>query len=222
MNVYSAIILCFVPFVTVFLLAKILIDDVSIVKELCACVLGLIAVLPVTVLQFFCGDLLLFKGSMFLSVLFRALVLYGLIEEGIKCGTLFLFPVKNESVKLVFVYSLIAGLFLGCFESVIYLINAIQKAVNRGGEILLHMIYLRTFTSIVIHTFCAGLLGMFVYSAKNKKPMWGAVFYAVLLHGLYDFFAIMQKPINYFSYAAILLLILQCRIFYVRAKEIQQ
>ena len=81
MNIYSAIILCFVPLVTVFLLLKILVESISIVKELLACLIGLIAVIPITVLQFCFGDLLLFKNNLFFSLLFRSVVLYGLIEE---------------------------------------------------------------------------------------------------------------------------------------------
>lgn len=219
MNVYSAIILCFIPFITVFLLFKILVSDISVIKELYASVLGLLAVIPITFLQFYCGDFIVFKNQMFFSLLLRAVILYGLIEEGIKCGTLFLFPVKKITLKSMFFYSMLAGLFLGCFESVVYLIKAVQKASSRGGEVLLYMIYLRTFTSIVIHTLASGLLGIFVYSAKMKKTKWSAFFYAVVLHGLYDFFVIMQFPVNIFSYAAILLMAVQCRVMYLSVKE---
>ncbi|MBP5402093.1 MAG: PrsW family intramembrane metalloprotease [Treponema sp.] len=216
MNIYAPIILCFIPLITVFLLFKILIDGISIVKELTACLIGLIALIPITVLQFFVGDHFSVKNQTFFMLLLRAVLLYGFIEEGIKCGTLFLFPKKNINLKQMFLYSLLAGLFLGCFESVVYTINSIQKASLSGGEILLHMIYLRSFTSIAIHTFAAGLLGMFVYSVKIKEIKWNALVYAIMLHGLYDFFAIMPSPINLFSYVAILLLIVECRIVYAR------
>ena len=219
MNVYAAIILCFIPLVTVFILFRILVSGVTIVKELLACLIGLIALVPITVLQFFAGNFFVINGKMAFSVLLRALILYGLIEEGIKGAVLFIFPSKQVNLKLMVVYSILAGLFLGCFESVIYLVNSIQKASARGGEVLFNMIYLRTFTSIVIHSFCSGLLGIFVYSAKKKMPVWSALVYSIGIHGLYDFFAIMPKPMNYFSYAAILLLILEWRILYVRLKE---
>ena len=137
-----------------------------------------------------------------------------------KCGTLFLFPAKNISLKHMFLYSLLAGLFLGCFESVIYIINSIQKASARSGEVLLYMIYLRSFTSIIIHTFAAGLVGMFVYAAKRKQLRFSALGYAVVLHGIYDFFAIMPSPLNLFSYVAIILLIVECRIVYLRLNQV--
>lgn len=210
------------PLVTVFLLLKILVDDISIVKELLACLIGLIAVIPITVLQFFCGELLLFKNNLFLSLLFRAIILYGLIEEGIKGGTLMLFPVKKINGRLMFYYSLLAGLFLGSFESVIYVLNAIQNATSSRGEVLLHLIYLRSFTAMAIHTFCSALLGMFVYGIKNKNVMIGAVLSAVFLHGLYDFFVLMNKPLNYFAFAAIALLLLECRLYYVRVKKLDE
>lgn len=219
MNVYSAIILCFIPFLTAFALFKILVDDISVIKELIACLVGLIALIPITVIQQLCGELFIFKDQAFFSLLIRALILYGMIEEGIKCATLFIFPKKNINAKQMFFYAMLAGLFLGCFESVVYLVNSIQKASSRGGEVLLYMIYIRTFTSIVIHTFCAGLSGLFVYSVYKKKPRWSAFVYTVVIHGLYDFFWIMPKPMNLFSFVAILLLIVECRICYVRVKE---
>lgn len=219
MNVYAAIILCFIPFVTVFVLLKILVDEISIVKELIACALGLFALIPITVLQYSFGDFFQIKGQMFFSLLMRAILLYGLIEEGFKCAALCLMPVKKISLKEMFWYGLLAGLFLGCFESVIYILSSIQKASAHGGTVLLNLIYLRSFTSIVIHAFAAGLLAMFIYSAKNKCIRISALIYPILLHGLYDFFAIMPKPMNIFSYVIILLLILECRITYVRIKE---
>lgn len=222
MNIYATIILCFIPFIAVFLLFKIFNNKISVVKELLASLIGLIAVVPITFLQFFCGDFLLFKDNLLLSLLFRAIVLYGLVEEGIKCGCLFIFPTKKVNGKLMFLYSLLAGLFLGSFESVIYVITSIQNATTARGQVLLHLIYLRTFTSIVVHTFCAGLLGLFVYSVKNKKKMVGAVVTAVLMHGLYDFFTVMNKPINYFAYVTIVLLILECKIYYDRVKKLDE
>lgn len=219
MNVYAAIILCFIPLVTVFLLFKILVEGISVIKELIACLIGLIALIPITVLQFFAGDFFIVKGQTFFMLLVRAVILYGLIEEGIKCGTLFLFPSKEISLKHMFLYSLLAGLFLGCFESVIYIINSIQKASARSGEVLLYMIYLRSFTSIVIHTFAAGLVGMFVYAARRKELRFGVLAYAVALHGIYDFFAIMPIPLNLFSYVAIVLLVVECRIVYLRLNQ---
>ncbi|MBQ0002879.1 MAG: PrsW family intramembrane metalloprotease [Treponema sp.] len=219
MNVYAAIILCFIPFITVFLLLKIFIDEISITKELIACALGLLALIPITVLQYSFGDFFQIKGRMFFALLFRAILLYGLIEEGFKCAALFLLPVKKCNLKEIFFYGLLAGLFLGCFESVIYILSSIQKASAHSGTVLLYLIYIRSFTSILIHAFAAGLLAMFVYSVKNKCIRVSALVYPVLLHGLYDFFVIMPKPMNIFSYVIILLLLLECRISYVRIKE---
>lgn len=222
MDIYSVIILCFIPLITVFLLLKILVNGISVVKKLMACLIGLISLIPITVLQFFCGEVILFKNNIMFSLLFRAIILYGLIEEGIKGGALFLFPAKKVNGKLMYCYSMLAGLFLGSFESVIYVLHAIQNATNSRGEILFHMIFLRSFTAIVIHTFCSALLGLFVYGVKNKNVMVGAVINAVLLHGIYDFFAIMNPPFNWFSYAAIGLLLIQNRIYYIRIKKLDE
>lgn len=219
MNIYATIILCFIPFITVFLLFTILISEITIVKELFACLVGLLALIPIAFIQFFTGDFFVVNNQMVFSILIRAIFLYGIVEEGIKCCLLFIFPMKSINLKLVFVYSILAGLFLGSFESVVYVINSIQNASLRSGEVLLNMIYLRTFTSLVIHSLCAGLLGLFVFSVKRKVYFWRALIYAILIHGLYDFFAIMPGALNIFSYVIIILLVLECRINYVKISE---
>lgn len=219
MNIYATIILCFIPFITVFLLFTILISEITIVKELFACLVGLLALIPIAFIQFFTGDFFVVNNQMVFSILIRAIFLYGIVEEGIKCCLLFIFPMKSINLKLVFVYSILAGLFLGSFESVVYVINSIQNASSRSGEVLLNMIYLRTFTSLVIHSLCAGLLGLFVFSVKRKVYFWRALIYAILIHGLYDFFAIMPGALNIFSYVIIILLVLECRINYVKISE---
>ena len=187
--------------------------------ELFACLVGLLALIPIAFIQFFTGDFFVVNNQMVFSILIRAIFLYGIVEEGIKCCLLFIFPMKSVNLKLVFVYSILAGLFLGSFESVVYVINSIQNASSRSGEVLLNMIYLRTFTSLVIHSLCAGLLGLFVFSVKRKVYFWRALIYAILIHGLYDFFAIMPGALNIFSYVIIILLVLECRINYVKISE---
>lgn len=220
MDILVPIILCFIPFITVLLLLKILVDGISIIKELFICSIILIAVIPVSVLQFFFGPWMPLTNVGASSVLIRAVILFGLIEEGIKCSTLLLFPVKKIDSKKMFWYSLLAGLFFGSFESVIYVLHAIQNASSRG-ELLLNMIYIRSFTSLLVHGFAAGMLGLFVYTfKKTKKVMLGAVLSPIILHGIYDFFAIMNAPLNYFSYVTILLLLVECRVYYIKAKEL--
>ncbi|MCQ2610947.1 MAG: PrsW family glutamic-type intramembrane protease [Treponema sp.] len=218
MNVYAAIALCFIPVVTVFILFLILIPGFKIRLELLSVLLGLVALLPIAVVQFWVGEAEIFNRWNFGLLLFRALILYGLIEEGFKCAVLFLFPVKKVNLKEMFFYGLLAGIVLGGFESVIYVLHTIQTATNHGGEVLLHMIYLRSFTSIVIHGFCAGLLAMFVFTVRKNKVFMAPAFYAVVIHGIYDFFSIMNFPMNYFAYVSILLLLLECRISYKRIK----
>lgn len=217
MNVYAAIILCFIPLITVLILFKIFETKISIIKELLACAVGLIALIPIEVFQFFVGDY--FNKLTAAWFILRALVLYGAIEEGIKCATMFLLPKKNVELKLFYMYSLLAGLFLGCFESVIYLLKSIQNASLHTGEIMLNLIYLRTFTSTVIHTFCSGLLGLFVYSAKNRQIRISPLISAIVIHGLYDAFAVMKFPVNIFSYFVILYLIVKNFMNYQTVKE---
>ena len=216
MEIYSAIILCFIPLITTVILIKILVKEIKIAKELLACLLGIVSLLPIVFFQYLFGK---FNALNAYTLLLRAILLYGLIEEGIKGAVLFLFPTKKVSLKEFFLYGIISGMILGCFESVVYLNNSIQIAQQKSGEVLLHLIYVRTFTSMAVHTLCSGLLSIFVYSVKKKKIMISSLIYAILLHGLYDFFAIMPGVLNIFSYVMILFIALECRINYIKLQN---
>ena len=61
---------------------------------------------------------------------------------------------------------------------------------------------------------CAGLGGLFVYTAVNKKPKFQFFIYAFFLHGMYDFFAAFQNNLRWFAIPVILLAIIECRIKY--------
>jgi RsiW-degrading membrane proteinase PrsW (M82 family) len=108
------------------------------------------------------------------------------------------------------------GLSLGCFESLVYLFDRLQIANNRGAQVLYHLVFLRIFTTDLIHMACAGLCGLFVISKRynNQKLKNSYLFLAILLHGIYDFFAGFQNNLKYFSFLVVLLAIIECRVKY--------
>ena len=144
--------------------------------------------------------------------LIKGLLINGIIEESAKMAFLFLLPAKKSKLSAFFSYAVLCGLTLGCLETLIYLIYG-----NRS-------ITLRLFTAVVMHTFCAGLSGLFVYCIKrrqelaDKSLLWLPFALAVLFHGLYNYFAGIYGTLHYFAYAVIAATILECKLRYQSVK----
>gem|GEM_PF-622263 len=219
LNVYAPMLLCLVPFITTFLLLAILVPGISISREFLGMLAGLVAFVPIVILQFFFfGRLQKFmQTNLFLSII-HSLIFFGLIEEGVKATSLLILKSRGESLRNFFAYSILAGMTLGCFESVVYLLATFgtRSQVSSG---FLRMIFLRMTTSLAIHTLCAGLGGLCIFYSKNIRRNFSPLVFAILIHGIYDFFAAFDSPLKYFSVALILLAALECRIFYLRVRE---
>ena len=211
------LILCFVPLILVIALFT-FVYKLKLIYQLIAVFLGLIAVLPISFIQFFLPELPGVGFSPILHALLKSLLLYGLIEELFKTLILIFLPHKNLSesteardfLQLAFV----AGLALGCFESVVYYFDHLQIANSRGATLLYGQIAVRIMTSDVIHMMCTGLCGLFIYSCRKAPRHSSFLIIAVLLHGVYDFFAGFAGNIRWFSVAVVLMAIAECRIKY--------
>ena len=211
------IFLCFVPLILVILLFTFC-YKLKITWQLIAVFLGLIAVHPKTIIQYFLPELPGIGFSPILHALLKSLLLYGLIEELFKTLILIFLPHKNlteshearDFLQLAFV----AGLALGCFESVVYYFDHLQIANSRGATLLYGQIAVRIMTSDVIHMTCTGLCGLFIYSCRKAPRHTSFLIIAVLLHGIYDFFAGFANDLRWFSVAVVLMAIAECRIKY--------
>ena len=211
------LILCFVPLILVVALFTFAFK-LKLLYQLIAVLLGLIAVLPISFIQYFLPELPGIGFSPILHALLKSLLLYGLIEELFKTLILIFLPHKNlteshearDFLQLAFV----AGLALGCFESVVYYFDHLQIANSRGATLLYGQIAVRILTSDVIHMMCTGLCGLFIYSCRNKPRHVTFLIIAVLLHGIYDFFAGFAGNIRWFSVAVVLMALVECRIKY--------
>lgn len=209
--------LCFVPLILVIVIFTTG-YKLKLTHQLIAVFLGLIAVLPISFIQFFLPELPGVGFSPILHALLKSLLLYGLIEELFKTLILIFLPHKSlsegeesrEFLQLAFV----AGLALGCFESVVYYFDHLQIANSRGATLLYGQIAVRIFTSDIIHMMCTGLCGLFIYTCRNKPSRISFLIIAVLLHGVYDFFAGFAGNIRWFSVAVVLMSIAECRIKY--------
>ena len=213
-------ILCFVPLLFAFCLFT-FVFKLKISHQLLAVLLGLAIVFPISVIQYVVPTTNVFQNMPIVGTMLKSLIIYGLVEELFK--TIVLVPVlSTKSIKeeysalqLLFL-SFLLGLSLACFESLVYLFDRLQIANNKGAQLLYHHIFLRIFTSDLIHMSCAGLCGLFVISKRynNNKSKISYLFLAILLHGIYDFFAGFQNNLKYFSYLVVLLAIIECRVKY--------
>ena len=210
--------LCFVPLIIAVLLFRFTFK-LKISHQLIAILLGLLAVLPISFIQYFLPDIPFIASMPLLKTLLKSLILYGLVEELIKMIVAIPLPHK-EYTKLSFLFlAFVMGLALGCFESVVYYFDHLQKANTKGAELLYGMIAARIFSSDLIHMSCMGLSGLFLYSKREKETQISCFIMAVLLHGIYDFFAGFSNNLKWFSIAVVLLSIAECRIKYISQQK---
>lgn len=209
-----ALILCFLPIVLVVLLFS-LVFKIKLTHQLLAILLGLVAVLPIAIIQFVIPDIMILKQYPLFYSLLKSLILYGFIEEAIKAGILSFAPHKNYDVFKFLLISFVFGISLGCFETAVYFFDHLQMAHARGASLMYSPIFTRIFTSDIIHMTCTGLCGLFIFSIRQKKTKVSPFIIAILLHGLYDFFAGFTNYLHWFSIVVLLLAIAECRIKYV-------
>lgn len=218
MSIVLPVILCFIPLIAgilIFIFAfKINPGHLSI-----AVLLGLAAVLPISVIQFFLPSFNILTSMPILREILKSLLLYGLVEEILKCVFVLPLPKKDKSALEFLLLAFTMGLALGCFESIVYYLDHLQMANNRNATLLYGQIFARIFSSDIIHMTCTGLCGLFIYSIRNKRTFISCLLSAVFIHGVYDFFAGFQNALRWFAVAAILLAIAECRLKYTSITE---
>ena len=218
MSIVLPVILCFIPLIAgilIFIFAfKINPGHLSI-----AVLLGLAAVLPISVIQFFLPSFNILTSMPILREILKSLLLYGLVEEILKCVFVLPLPKKDKSALEFLLLAFTMGLALGCFESIVYYLDHLQMANNRNATLLYGQIFARIFSSDIIHMTCTGLCGLFIYSIRNKHTFISCLLSAVFIHGVYDFFAGFQNALRWFAVAAILLAIAECRLKYTSITE---
>jgi len=199
-----SLLLCVLPLV-VLIVCCVLCIKLSVRHAAIAVAAGVLPVVPIMALQ-----LIVFPAFRSLDFqlgtrLLSALILNGLIEESIKFLSLLLFFHKKTTRVQCIACGAIAGLTVGCLEAVMYFAG--------GFEYIL----LRLVTAAVIHTLCAMLSALCIASFKAGKKKIMPFVYAVLVHGVYNFFAGFTGGFRWFSIAAILFAAVECRIWYTRA-----
>ena len=170
MNIFALFALSFLPLIVVFFLFVILVPGQKKVRfGILACILGLFAVVPTSLVQHFILNLPIFTASTVVNLLVTAIIFNGLIEESVKMFFLSFLPFKKLNLSFYFCCALLAGMTLGSFESIIYVVKKISGATEPlGTQAVLNLLAARAFTSVLIHTFCAGLSGLYLWMFKKK------------------------------------------------------
>ncbi|MBR5646491.1 MAG: PrsW family intramembrane metalloprotease [Treponema sp.] len=218
---FIPIIICFIPCITGFFIFRFG-CKVKTSHLLIAALLGLISVLPIGAIQYVIPDMNILIKHRILYQLLKSIILYGFVEEVIKALMILPLPKKNNSALNFLLISFLFGLTLGCFESVVYYLDKLNLSVTRGGSLLYVQLFERIFSSDLIHMSCAGLCGLFIYTCSQKKARISFFVLAVILHGLYDFFACFKNGLKWFAIPVILLALIECRIKYKAITQDQQ
>ena len=158
----------------------------------------------------FCGNCSYYYRSVYFAangLVFR--IEYAVFACRIFDIFLFFLPAKKIKLPVFIACAVIAGGTVGSFEAVMYFV---------AGT---HYSALRLCTAAVLHALCAGLSGIFVWTAKNKtrkrKAQFAAFCAAVFCHGIYNFFAGFNGFLWWFSLAALLFALIQLRSFYTES-----
>lgn len=210
MSIYVMMGLSFLPLVAFLVIFCLAVPGFKLRYGLASTLVGLFSLIPIVVVQYFVLKLPVFMDNSLLEALITVMVFNGLVEETVKMFSLLLLPHKKTGFGAFFAMSLVSGLSLGCFETVIYLFAGYQN------------IQLRSLTAVAMHSFCAGLSGIYVWTWRNpvergggkKIPLVMPFVLAVVLHGVYNFFAGFSGGFWWFSVVAILMAALECRIWY--------
>src|SRR5208282_4925881 len=132
----------------------------------------------------------------------------GVFEEGVKAlpvlAAVYLWKKWDEPVD-IFVFAAVSALGFACLENAGYF-----------TRFSINLIMGRTLTAVVMHIAmtCLAFYGLFIHRYKPgaKNPFYVFLFFgaAVLVHGLYDFFASGSPVLGIFS---VLILILMMMLF---------
>lgn len=181
MNVFASIGICLVPLLLFCIVFLIWVKKLTPLQLLLSLLLGLVAIVPVTLVQYFLMKLPIFTAANLLSVIVVTFIFNGLIEESFKLSACFLLPFKKMDFRSFVACGFLIGCVFGSFENIVYLFAGVKD------------ISIRFFTSLILHSCTTGLSAIYLWTFKNKEPKIYCFIMAVLLHGLYNFFAGSEK-----------------------------
>jgi len=160
--------------------------------------LGIVFTLPAVLLEIVFDEFFGFAlGNTLLFELVKAFAIAAFLEESIKLLVVKLFVYNHihfDEVMDGIVYAIMASLGFACMENIIYVID--------GG---LAIALVRAFTAVPMHALASGTMGYYIGKAKfsysksrERSLIFKGLWYAVFIHGLYDFFLFASPKIGMF------------------------
>ena len=142
--------------------------------------LGFFSVLPALFLEIFLEPLSALSSGWGRRA-FQAFIVAGVVEEGIKLAVVrwYIFPKSSfDEVNDGIVYTITASMGFACFENIMYSFGPASTILIRG------------FTAVPLHAFASGIMGYYLGKARFSRGNFirQGFFWAVCIHGLYDFF----------------------------------
>ena len=153
-------------------------EPISLVWKIFA--IGCLSVVPAGIIElvldafsgYFAGPLLIF---------IRAFIIAALVEESLKLSVVHFFVYNRKEFDEVvdgIVYTISASLGFAFFENMLYSFGPPATLVIRG------------ITAVPLHAIASGIMGYYIGISKmgGVSMIGKGLFYAVLIHGLYDYF----------------------------------
>lgn len=145
---------------------------------------GLLAVIPALGLEII-GGILIRPFSGIFIIFLEAFIVTALVEEFAKFLVIRFYMWRRlefDEVADGIVYTIAAGLGFAMLENLLYSFGSTLLLVFRG------------ITAVPLHAISAGIMGYYlgISKVKGKKKIFAGIFYAVMIHGLYDFFLFTQ------------------------------
>jgi RsiW-degrading membrane proteinase PrsW (M82 family) len=159
--------------------------------------LGILFTVPAIILEILFDEIfgLVIKGTI-LYDLIKAFVVAAFIEESIKLFVVNRFAYNHvdfDEVMDGIVYTIMASLGFACMENLIYVVE--------GG---LTIAFVRAITAVPMHAVASGMMGYYIGKAKfsesrneRKSLIYKGLWYAVLIHGIYDFLLFASPKIGF-------------------------
>ena len=159
--------------------------------------LGIVFTIPAIILEVLFDEMFVFvMRDSIVYHLFKAFIVAALIEELIKLLIVKWFVYNHDHFDEVMdgiVYTIMASLGFACMENIIYVID--------GGFTIA---FVRAITAVPMHAVAAGMMGYYIGKAKfaesraeRKSLIYKGLWYAVLIHGFYDFFLFASPKIGF-------------------------
>lgn len=159
--------------------------------------IGILFTIPASILEVLCDGLFRFLDhTPIIYNFFKAFIVAAFIEEFLKLFIVKRFAYTNvhfDEIMDGIIYTIIASLGFACLENVIYVIND-------GLGIAL----IRAVTAVPMHAVASGIMGYYIGKAKFSRTredenalIYKGLWYAVLIHGIYDFLLFASPQINF-------------------------